>query len=317
MPSSRFSAAGVVAAIFVMLSMELAPFTSATLTNSTNSTNTTNSTSNTTLPFFSMRISGSSWQAALASNRSEVSDAVRLTLSDALDVPEEKVIVVSLTVGSLVAIFLVESDTLTASQVVRSVTVASLAGLQAVYQAAANTNETITLLSITAESQNVSGGGCDDTCIAVSVVASVVGACLVALLVWWLFKFVCAGGEKKLNPNSSLAGGEVTRTAEAHHPVGQDGVIHPIQQWQEQQLDTHEQPLPVHAMDYPRERDAYGGGGGAREMQHYDPRTTYTISPQNTRLSGFRLERAASASPQQQHQHPADYYEEYQTPTRY
>jgi hypothetical protein len=316
--------------LFVVIA-SLAIFPACTSAQSTNMTNmTSNTTNNTTLPFFSLRISGSRWQAALASNYSEISNVVRATLSDALDVPESNIIVVSLSVGSLVAIFLVESAFLTTAQVLSSVNLASLASLQAVYQQAAQTNETLTLLSISAESQH--GGGCGDTCIAVSVVAAVVGTVLVVLLVWWLFRMMCPRHENG-KPSSSSNRGMTTgpTTVDDHQPIG--GVTqpqhgggaetssspHPIQQWQERHIDMHEQPLPVHTLDYPREHNTYGGGGtsGAREMQHYNPHTTFTISPQSTRLSGIRLDRAAAAAPQEGLQRRADYFEAYQTPARH
>jgi hypothetical protein len=244
---------------------------------------------NSTFPTYLMRVSGSSWQAALASNFTDVAAVVRTTLRDALNVTDGDIVVTSLSVGSLLAVFRVQSTTLSASQIVSAVRVAPLASLQAVYRAASQSNETLTLLSISADQQDdsESHSSCDDTCIVVAVVAAVVAVVLIVAVVWWsTTRLCCRGSGQHVEGKSvpTLAGYGIFASpssaadAQLHQPYvnqqhgGPSLVSHhaqPIQQWEEEQVGQHEQAFPVHSMDYPSRELQSSLEGRGYELQHY------------------------------------------------
>ncbi|CUG08180.1 membrane-associated protein, putative [Bodo saltans] len=246
-------------------------------------------------PTFLMRISGNSWEVALASNYSQVASAVQTTLSDTLNVSDSDVNVTSLTVGSLIAIFSVQSNTLSSAQIVNAVRVAPLASLQAIYQAASQSNETLTVLAISSDTQQGASVGdqCDTTCIAVAVVCSVVATVLIIAVVLWTIRF-CRGHHHRQKrsgkgggaPNLAAYGIFTTATyakdgdnvhqpdAQIRHRQGEASQpsqqMQPIDRWEEEQVDQHEQPLPVHTMDYSSQemiRNSFAGRG--QELQHY------------------------------------------------
>jgi hypothetical protein len=164
--------------------------------------------------------------------------------------------------------------------------VAPLASLQAVYRAASQSNETLTLLSISADYQHdsESHSSCDDTCIAVAVVAAVAAVVLIVAVVWWSATRLCCRGSDqqvegsvpKLAGYGIFASPSSAADAQLHQPYvnqqhgGPSLVSHhaqPIQQWEEEQVGQHEQAFPVHSMDYPSLQNSFEGRG--YELQHY------------------------------------------------
>lgn len=217
--------------------------------------------------FFSLRISGSQWGTALANNYTEVASAVRTSLATALDEPEENIIVLSLTVGSLVALFYLHSSTLTSAQVISSVIAGPISVIEAVYRSTTSSTETLTILSVAEENESVT---CGRVCIALSVSCSIVGLVLLVAVVWWVFRMICRppvadGGNRSVAPLDR---------SEFDAPVPQ----HPIEQWQQQQL------RPEH---YKRDDGVFSGP--SREMSHYNPGSTYTVSPRSVRMSRASL----------------------------
>ncbi|CUE67620.1 membrane-associated protein, putative [Bodo saltans] len=171
--------------------------------------------------------SGTLWATVLQNNRSSLTATVQSTISSALNVSASRVNVTSLSIGSLVVLFqlLGSANTASSNAALASSLSTSLnvANLNTFYQAAAGTNESISVSSTgVAASNGVVFGAtsaCGGGCVAGVVVGVILGVALVIGIVF-VIRSKCAapskrdilpfeGGDEAMRcPTSSAANGE-------------------------------------------------------------------------------------------------------------